>query len=275
MSRVNSWEVSDVLWSRVEPLIPVPERGPTRIYQRKPGAGRKPLPARRVFAGILYVLRTGCHWKAVPRCLGSGSAIHACFQRWEQAGVFAALWRSGLADYDELAGIAWDWQSIDAAMVKAPLAQGAAGRNPTDRGKHGTKRHQLVDGRGVPLALVLTGANRHDVTQLGAVLDRVMAPRPTSGEQHLCADAAYGGRPAQETIVAHGYTPHVRPRGEEIKEKESGHKARRWVVEAAHSWLNRFRKLLVRYEKKDENYIALIYIAFAIICWRKVWPIYG
>src|ERR1051325_2300387 len=99
----------------------------------------------------------------------------------------------------ELAGIAWDWQSIDAAMVKAPLAQGAVGRNPTDRGKHGTKRHQLVDGRGVPLWLVLTGANRQDVTQLGAVLDRVMAPRPTSGEQHLCADAAYGGRPAQET----------------------------------------------------------------------------
>src|SRR5690349_1411804 len=80
MSRVNSWEVSDVLWSRVEPLIPVPERDPTRIYRRKPGAGRKPLSARRVFAGILYVLRTGCHWKAVPRCFGSGSAIHAYFQ---------------------------------------------------------------------------------------------------------------------------------------------------------------------------------------------------
>jgi putative transposase len=275
MSRVNSWEVSDVLWSRVEPLIPVPERDPTKIYHRKPGAGRKPLPARRVFAGIIYVLRTGCHWKAVPDSFGSGSAIHAYFQRWERAGVFVALWRAGLAEYDELAGIAWDWQSIDAAMVKAPLAQGAVGRNPTDRGKQGTKRHQLVDGRGVPLSLVLTGANRHDVTQLEAVLDRVMAPRPMTGEQHLCADAAYRGQPAQDTIVAHGYTPHVRPRGEEAKQTTSGHKARRWVVEAAHAWLNRFRKLLVRYEKNDENYLALIHIACAITCWRKVWPIYG
>jgi putative transposase len=67
MSRVQSWEVPDELWERVEPLIPKRTRDPNRQYKRKPGGGRKPLPLRQVFAGIVYVLRTGCHWKAAPQ----------------------------------------------------------------------------------------------------------------------------------------------------------------------------------------------------------------
>jgi len=145
--RIPSWEVSDALWERVEPLIPEPRRDPRRSFQRRLGAGRKPLPRRRVFEGIAFVLRTGCQWKALPKeRFGSASSIHAYFQRWEKAGVFLAMWQTGLAEFDELEGIAWRWQSIDGAMVKAPLAQQGAGRNPTHRGK---KRNQtsLVGGR--------------------------------------------------------------------------------------------------------------------------------
>lgn len=83
-----------------------------------------------------------------------------------RAGFFVTLWRCGRAEYDEMEGIAWKWQSIDGAMVKAPLAREAVGRHPTDRGKKGTKRHLLVDGRGVPLSLVVTGANRYNVARL-------------------------------------------------------------------------------------------------------------
>lgn len=140
MAKVNAWDVSDALWERVEPLLPKRQRDPGRAYKRKAGGGRKPLERRRVFAGIVYVLRTGCQWKAVPKeRFGSPSSIHGYFQRWEEAGVFLALWRAGLAEYDELEGIAWRWQSIDGAMVKAPLAKEAVGPNPTDRGK---KRQQ-------------------------------------------------------------------------------------------------------------------------------------
>ena len=92
-------------------------------------------------------------------------------------------------------GIAWKWQSIDGAMTKALLAQETVGRNPTDRGKNGTKRHILVDGRGVPLSIVVTGANRHDVTQLKPVLENIVVKRPES-KQHLCADKGYKGKPA-------------------------------------------------------------------------------
>ena len=93
------------------------------------------MPPRRVFAAIVYVLRTGCQWKALPKEYGSASAIHLHFQQWHRAGFFVALWRAGLAEYDEMEGIAWDWQSVDGAMVKAPLALKCVGANPTDRGK--------------------------------------------------------------------------------------------------------------------------------------------
>lgn len=137
--RAQSWEVTDEFWQRVEPLIPV--RSPAdRIYVRKPGAGRPPKPARLVFEAIVYVLRTGCQWKALPKeRFGSASAVHKRFLEWEAAGFFEALWKAGLAEYDQMEGIAWRWQSIDGAMMKAPLAQEAVGPNPTDRGK---KRQQ-------------------------------------------------------------------------------------------------------------------------------------
>lgn len=137
--RTQSWEVTDEFWQRVEPLIPV--RSPAdRIYVRKPGAGRPPKPARLVFEAIVYVLRTGCQWKALPKeRFGSASAVHKRFLEWEAAGFFESLWKAGLAEYDQMEGIAWRWQSIDGAMMKAPLAQEAVGPNPTDRGK---KRQQ-------------------------------------------------------------------------------------------------------------------------------------
>jgi transposase len=93
------------------------------------------MPPRQVFSAIAYVLRTGCQWKALPKELGSARAIHLHFQQWHQAGFLVALWRAGLAEYDEMEGIAWDWQSVDGALAKAPRALKCVGANPTDRGK--------------------------------------------------------------------------------------------------------------------------------------------
>ena len=135
-----------------------------------------------------------------------------------------------------------------------------------------------MDGRGVPLSIVVTEANRHDVTQLEAVLaGKIAEPIMINEEEHLCADAGYVGEEARQKIVAAGYIPHVRPRGEEKFEKEKipNFKARRWVVEACHSWLHRFRKLIIRYEKLDETHMALHHLASAIIALRKVGIIYG
>lgn len=132
-----------------------------------------------------------------------------------------------------------------------------------------------MDGRGVPLSLVVTGANRHDVSQLGAVLEKIMVKRKTPAlrrSKHLCADAGYTGEPALQLIEKHGYIPHVKGRHQEQQDLENNpnKKARRWVVEVAHSWFNRFRKLLVRYEKLERSFIGLNHLAAAIIAFRKV-----
>ena len=132
-----------------------------------------------------------------------------------------------------------------------------------------------MDGRGVPLSLVVTGANRHDVSQLEAVLAAIVVKRPQPPRRrskHLCADAGYTGAPALGIIEQHGYISHVKGRGQEATElkRDPNKKARRWVVEVAHSWFNRFRKLLVRYEKLERSFRALNHWAAAIIAFRKV-----
>ena len=105
-----------------------------------------------------------------------------------------------------------------------------------------------------------------DVTLAGIV---VVRPKPTGRRpQHLCADKAYRGQLAQAIMRQRGYTPHVRQIREEARAQRRGQPARRWVVERTHSWFNRFRKLLVRYEKKAANYLALLHCAAAIICLR-------
>lgn len=137
-----------------------------------------------------------------------------------------------------------------------------------------------VDERGVPLGLTVCGANRHDVSQLETLLDAKMIEQPPSDAavpENLCLDAGFVGETAAQTVRAHGYVPHVRPRGEDIadKDKNPAHKPRRWIVEVAHSWFNRFRKLLVRYEKKAASFLALNQLAAAIITIRKCRLIYG
>ena len=157
-AHANSWEVTDDFWKRVEPLVPQPVRDPNKQYKRAAGAGRPSKPPRLVFEAIVYVLRTGCQWKALPsERFGSASAIHQKFMVWSKAGFFENLWRAGLAEYDDFQGIAWRWQSIDGAMFKAPLAQEAVGRNPTDRGK---KRKQASSAGGRTWRPVVTRRDR-------------------------------------------------------------------------------------------------------------------
>jgi len=101
------------LWMKLQPLLP---------KEKEPGTnGRPAVPFRKVLDGVLYVLRTGCQWKALPAEYGSGSTCHRRFQEWVKAGVFQKLWVKLLERYDELRGIRWEWQSLDSPAVKAPL----------------------------------------------------------------------------------------------------------------------------------------------------------
>ncbi len=90
---------------------------------------------RKAFSAMIYVLRTGIQWNALPKEMGASSTVHERYQKWERLELFEELWRAGLLEYDELEGIGWEWQALDGAMTKAPLGRGAIGKNPTDRAK--------------------------------------------------------------------------------------------------------------------------------------------
>lgn len=147
------------------------------------------------------------------------------------------------------------------------------GANPTDRGKQGVKRSVLTEGRGVPIGIAIEGANRHDMKLTRETIESIVVERPTPTKekpQGMCLDKGYDYEEVREILKEFGFTAHIRARGEEAKEiaQEAGKKARRWVVERTHSWMNRFRRILVRWEKKPENYLAFLHFACGLIALR-------
>jgi putative transposase len=148
------------------------------------------------------------------------------------------------------------------------------GKNPTDRGKKGTKKSLLTDGDGGPLGVVIAGANVVEQKLLKATIEAVVVerPDPKEVEQHLSLDKAYDNPNGRAAASEAGYTPHIRRIGEEKKscDRSRGHKPRRWVVERTFAWLSKCRGLLVRYEKQDTNYLGLIQLACSLYWYRKL-----
>ncbi len=231
-----------------------------------------------MFFAIYYLLRTGCQWKALPRSLGAPSTVHDRFQEWVAAGVFKRLWESGLLEYHSSAGLHMTWQSIDACITKAPLGGESTGINPTDRRKSGTKRNLLTEGNGLPISVTVCGAHRHDKTQLDTVLKAlpIWWPEPTDRyPQHLCADKGYDYEDIRKMIWQLGYRQHIKRRKQEQEaHRIQGYKPRQWKCERTHSWINRYRRLLIRWEKKHDNFLAFIHLACAHIVWRNC-PVFG
>ena len=264
----TGFRISDELWAVLAPLLPV------HVNTHRFGGGRPRVPDRKCADGIFYVLRTGCQWKALDQTdICAASTAHDRFQEWVKAGVFLRLWQSGVECFDELKGIEWEWLSMDGAMTKAPLGGEKSGPNPTDRGKSGVKRSLLTEGHGVPIGLAVAGANRNDMKLVRETIENIVVerPEPTSEQaQGMCMDKGYDYQEVRDTVQEFGFTAHIRSRGEEARElkQAAGKKARRWVVERTHSWMNRFRRILIRWDKKPENYIAFLHFACALIAFR-------
>ena len=273
MARTKPWELSDEVWERAEPLLPPPTPHPK--------GGRPPRDNRQMLGAMLYVLRTGIQWNALPREIGASTTVYDRFRAWERAGVFERLWAAGLGEFDDLVGIDWEWQSLDGVMTKAPFGRAATaeaegiGHNPTDRGKHGTKRSMLSEGHGLPLAVVVAGANVQDLKLAAPTLDALVIERPAPTAhhpQHLCLDAGYDYDLPRYAAEQRGYLAHIRPRTAERVHAGSPDplkKPRRWVVERLHSWLNRSRRLLVRWEKLERTYAAFLHLACALLCFQQ------
>jgi transposase len=261
------WRIPDTLWGRIEALLPPRPTHPLGCHNPR-------VPDRRAMDGIVFVLRTGCRWNALNATgICSSSSAHRRSQEWAAAGVFVNLWATGLQEYDALKGLDRSWLAMDGAMTKAPLGGEWTGRNPTDRGKLGVKRSLLTEANGIPVGLTVEGANRHDKRLVEATLESIPVDRPEPTEEHpqgMCLDRGYDYDDTRASVEEFGFTAHVRARGEEARaiKQEAGSKARRWVVERTHSWMNRFRRILIRWEKKVENYFGLLHFVCAWITYR-------
>jgi putative transposase len=264
----TAYRISNELWAVLEPLLPV------HVNTHRFGGGRPRVPDRLCADAIFYVLRTGCQWQALDQTeLCAHSTAHDRYQEWVQADVFLKLWQAGVSQFDELKGLDWAWLSMDGALTKAPLGGEETGPNPTDRSKSGVKRSLLNEGHGVPMGLAVAGANRTDMKLARPTLESVVIERPEPTPEHpqgMCLDAGYDYQAVRDLLDDFGFTAHIRSRGEEARElkEKAGSRARRWVVERGHSWMNRFRRILIRWEKKPENYIGFLHFACALIAFR-------
>lgn len=262
------WEVPDQMWAEVEIVL-------MELAPPKP-RGRKRADARQILNGVIYRLRSGCQWNKLPKEFGDDSTIHRTFQIWVERCVFKRIWALLAERCEGLGGVQWEWQAADAALGKARMGGDGVGPNPTDRGKAGTKRSLLVEGRGGPLSIVVAGANVHDTKLLPATLDAIVITRPDPTEekpQHLCLDKGYDNPTGHQAVSEHRFQAHIRRIGEE-KLDPSGQKrypARRWVVERTLAWLSKCRAILVRYDKKAINFLGLLQLACALLWFRRQW----
>jgi transposase len=258
--------VSDELWTRIEPLLP-PEK-PRRF--RFPG--RKPVDRRKVLTGIIFVLKTGISWDDLPAELGwgCGRTCRETLVAWWRAGIWQQLHEVLMAELQGAGLIDWSRALIDSAASKAPEGGEMTGPNPTDRRKKGSKHHVITAAAGVPLAATLTGANRHDSTQMIPLVDAIppirgRRGRPRRRPERLQGDRAYDSEPGREELRRRGIAPELARRN---TPHGSGLGTTRWFVERTLSWLHQFGRLRIRWDRQPEIQQAWMSLACALICLR-------
>ncbi|MGC9479751.1 IS5 family transposase [Streptomyces sp. WG4] len=265
--RTSPWIVSDELWDLVEPLLSQRER-------RFRPPGRKPLPDRDVLCGILYVLHTGIQWEYLPKDLGFGSGM-TCWRRlrdWKEAGVWQRLHEILLAELNAAARLDWSRCVVDSSHVRALKGGSNTGPSPVDRGRAGSKHHLITDGHGTPLAVLLTGGNRNDVTQLLPLLDAIPPVRgrvghPRRKPDSLFADRGYDHDIYRGQVRARGIVPAIARRG---TLHGTGLGTYRWVVERTFAWLHGFRRLRIRWERRADIHEAFLKLACCLITYRQL-----
>lgn len=199
--------LSEDLWARLEPLLPKPRRKNRHVQY----AGRKPSDLRRVVNGILFVLRTGIPWDSLPATTDfpSGYTCRRRLRQWHRAGVWQRFFETLLAELQKEHQIDWYRALVDSSSLRAPSGGQKTGPNPTDRRKLGSKHHIITDAQGIPLATILTKANRHDVTQLLPLLDQIPSVRGRQGHprkrpKQVQGDRAYDSEPHRKEAKKRG-----------------------------------------------------------------------
>jgi transposase len=254
--------VSDELWKTIEPLLP--DEAP------KPKGGRPRVDNRSALAGIIFVLKSGIPWEMLPKEMGCGSGV-TCWRRlreWQEAGVWERLHKVLLDRLGEADRIDWERASLDSASIPAKRGGEKTGKNPTDKGKAGTKRHLVSDRSGIPLAVMTSEANAHDsmvFEELVDAIEPIKRPRgrPRKRPKKLHADKAYDDKKCRRTLRKRGIKSRIARKGLESSEKLGRH---RWVVERTLAWLSKYRRLTIRYERREDIHEAFLHLGCSLIC---------
>jgi putative transposase len=256
--------INEKLWQEIQNTL--------SNFSLKATTGRPLLDIKSALNAIYYLLKTGIQWKALPHCFGSASAVHRMFQRLNNIGFFQLFWQNEVLRYDAQHGLNLKVQAGDCAHIKSPLGQDKVGKSPVDRRKHGTKRSIITTKDGIVIGCSLGAANDHDsmlfLDSIKSISHKIQMPYYK--EMHL--DAAYDDENIKTILFNYYYVPKivVNPRRKKIVPNKVPEGYVRWFVEGAHSWANRFKRLLVRFEKKAKNYLALMHFAFGINTHNKL-----
>ncbi|AMM20254.1 transposase [Frondihabitans sp. PAMC 28766] len=248
------------IWAQFEALIPP-------VIDDHPFGGHRPRIADRVvFDKLVQVLVLGAAYVKIADSTCSATTIRRRRDEWIRHGIFTELEQVCLESYDKMIGLELGDLSVDGCIVKAPCGGEASGRSPVDRGKQGTKRSLLVDGKGIPLGCVIAGANCHDSPLLAATLEKLGRfgfDLPERITVHL--DAGYDSGKTRELLDTLGCDWVISKKGTPLQT------GARWVVERTNSWHTRgFRKLHICTEVRTRVIDAFIALAAAIITTRRL-----
>ncbi len=244
--------IIEPIWEQFEALLP--ER---RTTNHPLGCHRRRIPDRVVFGKLVEVLVFGCaYWRIADESC-SESTLRRRRDEWIEAGVIERLREISLQAYDRLIGLELADLAVDGCITKAPCGGEKAGRSPVDRGKQGTKRSTVVNGRGIPLGSVVAPANRHDSPLLDATLDALepLGELPDRASVHL--DRAYDSATTRRKLAARWMVGEISEKGKPAP-LEAG---KRWVVERTNSWHNAHKKLVWCTER--EGRVIDFWVAFS------------
>lgn len=235
------------------------------ILERLPGpahTGRPRADMRQIIRGIIFRMRTGCQWRALPEEYGPWKTVHNWQSKLIRAGLFDELFRDFLSKADAEGRVNHEAYFMDASIVKAPCGGDGTGPSPVHRGRLGCKRSILTDGNGKPIAIVTSKANRHDARLFLKTLNAAAIPlRRTS----LKMDKGYSGALIFEAAAKRGLLAVVpRKKGQ----KRTGLDADgggRWKVERTFAWMNKWKALSVRTERKRETYEGILFLWAAMV----------
>ena len=254
--------VSDELWEIIEPLLP-PE-------PPKPQGGRPRVDDRAALSGIIFVLSSGIPWEMLPQEMGCGSGV-TCWRRlreWQEAGVWERLHRVLLDRLGEADQIEWERACLDSASI--PAKRGARKPARIRRIKERKARSATLfrtEG-GIPLCVMISAANVHDSMVFEELIDAIEPikrprGRPRKRPNKLHADKAYDDKKCKGVLRRRGIKSRIARKGIESSEKLGRH---RWIVERTLAWLSKYRRLTIRYERRDDIHEAFLHLGCSLIC---------